>query len=83
MTLRMIDLGVVVIGRKCKPINVIVHYPKTEEGKLELAKRVACIRADYILNYIRKLDCPSWQKEKLVDAIIDTVRNDKADAQSK
>ena len=62
------------MSRKSTPINVIVYYPKTEEGKRELAKRVADVHADMVLRYIQKLDCPSWQKEELLDAVIETVK---------
>lgn len=36
------------IARTSAPINVIVHYPKTEEGKRELAIRVASVHADMV-----------------------------------
>lgn len=58
------------IARKCVPINVIVHYPKTEKGKRELAERVADVHADMVNNYIQKLNCPSEQKTELLDAVI-------------
>lgn len=57
------------------PINVIVHYPKTEEGMRELRRRVASVRADMVLNSISKLDCPTSQKERLLDAIIRDTKN--------
>ena len=50
------------------PINVIVYYPKTEQGKRELAERVAGIHADMVNQYIEKLNCPSDQKVELLDA---------------
>lgn len=62
------------MGRKHAPINIVMHYPTTEEGKRELAERVAEVHADFVLNYVRKLQIPSWQKEKLVDAVIATVK---------
>ena len=52
------------------PINVIVYYPKTEQGKRELAERVAGIHADMANQYIKKLNCPSDQKVELLDAVI-------------
>ena len=45
--------GVRVIARKSAPINVIVYYPKTEQGKRELAERVADIHADMVNQYIK------------------------------
>ena len=56
--------------KKHVPINVIVHYPKTPEGKLELAQRVASVHADAVLRHIQKLNCPSKQKVELIDALI-------------
>ena len=58
------------IAKKCAPINIVVHYPKTEEGKRELARRVATVHADMVNEYLRKLNCPSEQKLKLLDAVI-------------
>ena len=58
------------IARKSAPINVIVHYPKTEQGKRELAERVAGVHADMVNQYIKKLNCPSDQKVELLDAVI-------------
>lgn len=64
------------IGRKSAPIEIVVHYPTTEEGKRELAERVAGVHADFVLQYVRKLNCPSKQKEELIDAVIDTVKKE-------
>ena len=64
------DWGVHDIARKSVPINVIVHYPKTEEGKYELAQRVADVHADMVNQYIKKLNCPSEQKVQLLDEVI-------------
>ncbi len=65
------------MGRRSAPIHVIVHYPKTEEGKRELADRVASVHADMVNQYIKKLNCPSEQKVQLLDAIIETVSHKK------
>ena len=35
----------VTVIRSMAPINLIVYYPKTEEGQIELAKRVRCPRS--------------------------------------
>ena len=52
------------------PINIVVHYPTTEDGWRELKHRMAIVHADAVLNSISKLKCPSSQKEKLLLAII-------------
>ena len=61
---------VVDISRNIAPIHVIVHEPKTDEGKRELEKRAADVHADLVYHSIQKLDCPSPQKEALLDAVI-------------
>jgi glutaredoxin 2 len=61
------------IPRKSTPIQVIVHYPQTEEGKRVLAQRVASVHADMVNQYIQKLNCPSEQKVQLLDAVIETA----------
>ena len=58
------------------PINVIVHYPKTEQGKRELAERVAGVHADMVNQYIKKLNCPSDQKAELLGAVIASAKKD-------
>ena len=62
------------MGRKSAPIEVVVHYPTTEEGKRELSERVASVYADFVLNHVRKLQIPSWQKEELIDAVIKSAK---------
>ncbi len=61
------------MARKSNPINVIVYYPKTEEGKRELANRVADAHASMVTQYLKKLKCPTEQKVQLLDAVIDSV----------
>lgn len=70
------------IARKSAPINVIVHYPKNEEGKRELAKRVAGVHADMVNQHIKKLNCPSEQKVQLLDAVIKSTSIEKAGEQT-
>ena len=70
------------IARKSAPINVIVHYPKSEEGKRELAERVASVHASLVNQHIKKLNCPSDQKVQLLDAVIKSSSIEKADEQT-
>ena len=70
------------IARKSAPIHVIVHYPKTEEGKRELAERVAGAHADMVNQHIKKLNCPSEQKVQLLDAVIQAASKEKAGEQT-
>lgn len=60
--------------RRSAPVKLIVHYPKTQQGKQELAGRVAEVHAGFVVNTIQKLDCPTKQKLELLQAIMDTAR---------
>lgn len=59
---------------KRQSIEVVVYYPKTEEGKRELAQRVATAHADAVKSCLRRLECPSQQKAALLDAIIEDAK---------
>lgn len=60
--------------RKAAPINIVVHYPKTEEGWRELKRRVAIVHADAVVNSISKLKCSNAEKLHLLNAIIDDAK---------
>ncbi len=60
--------------RKMAPVNVIVYYPKTEEGKDDLARRVADVHASTVTQRIKSLNCPDRQKLELLNAVIETVK---------
>ena len=60
--------------RSMAPINLIVYYPKTEEGQLELANRVSDVHAAAVTQRIKSLNCPTSQKLELLDAVIETVK---------
>lgn len=60
--------------RKMAPINVIVYYPKTEEGQEELARRVADVHAAAVNQRLKSLNCPTQQKLELLDAVIQTTK---------
>ena len=54
-------------------IKIIVHYPETAEKQAEFDARVAKFHAEYVAQYIEKLNCPTEQKLKLLDAVADTI----------
>ena len=60
--------------RKSNPIQLIVHSPKTVEGKRELARRMSEVHADFVFSRINKLDCLNRQKLDLLQAVIDTTK---------
>lgn len=55
-------------------IEVVVHYPSTAEGRAELNRLVVKLHAQYILQYVEKLNCPLDQKKELIEAVAQTVR---------
>ena len=54
-------------------MEIIVHYPETPEKQAEFDARVAKFHAEYVARYIEKLNCPTEQKLKLIDAIAETI----------
>ena len=54
-------------------IKIIVHYPETPEKQAEFDARVAKFHAEYVVQYIEKLNCPTDQKLKLLDAVAKTI----------
>ena len=64
----------VTVIRSMAPINLIVYYPKTEEGKEELARRVSDVHAASVNQRLKSLKCPTSQKLELLDAVIATTK---------
>ena len=58
------------------PIHVIVYYPKTEAGKDELARRGSDVHATAVNQRLKSLNCPTSQKLKLLDAVIETKKKE-------
>lgn len=51
-------------------VAVKVYFPETEEGKRELAGRVAEVHAEFVIHTISELNCPAKQKNELLQAIV-------------
>ena len=64
----------VTVIRSMAPFHPIVYYPKTAEGREELAKRVSDVHAATVTQRIKSLNCPTGQKLELLDAVIETVK---------
>lgn len=64
----------VIVIRKMAPINLIVYYPKTEEGKEELARRISDVHAAAVNQRLKSLNCPTNQKLDLLEAVIETAK---------
>jgi len=60
----------VTVIRSMAPVNLIVHYPKSKEGRDKLAKRVSDVHASAVIQRIKSLNCPARQKLALLDAVI-------------
>ncbi len=54
-------------------MKIIVHYPETPQKQAQFDMRVAKFHADYVAQYIEKLNCPTEQKLQLLDAIAQTI----------
>lgn len=60
--------------KKSNPMNLVVYYPQTQEGRQALARRVAEVHANTVEMRIKRLTCPAPQKLQLLDAIIADAR---------
>lgn len=46
-----------------------MYYPKTTEMQRELAKKVAAVHSQTVIEKIKSLNCPVEQKATLIDTI--------------
>lgn len=54
-------------------MEIIVYYPEMPEKQALFDARVVKLHVEYVVQYIKKLNCPTEQKLKLVDAIAETI----------
>ncbi len=54
-------------------LKIIVHYPETPEKQAEFDSRVVKFHAEYVAQYIEKLNCPVNQKLKLLDDVAQVI----------
>lgn len=50
-------------------MNVILHETMNPKEEKEMAKRIAEIHADYILQFLGNLSCPPEQKMQIIENI--------------
>lgn len=62
------------MAKRIESIKIQVYLPATNEGKADLAKRIAGIHADIAARRIQELNCPLSQKLALSDAVVRTAR---------
>ena len=54
--------------------NIIVHLPSSPDGKAELEKLVGHVHAHVCARNVQNLTCPTEQKQKLVESLIQNVQ---------
>lgn len=59
---------------KSAEFNIIVHYPVTEKGKKELAKRVARVHSEAVIKKLASLNCQKSEKEELLKSVIASAK---------
>ena len=69
--------GVCSIGKR-SPAAVEIVLPQAPAGRQELARRAAEVHADFVLDAISRLTCPAGQKLALLQAVVDTVREERS-----
>jgi len=57
-------------------MEIIIYSPKRKYLQEELSKRVATIHAQAILDKVRELPCPVYQKVALIEAVQDLIKRD-------
>ncbi len=57
------------LRKKVCVLGIIMYHPKIPEYQTELAKRVAQVHAQTILERVKTLSCPAEQKAKLIDTV--------------
>ena len=57
-------------------IEVIVYFPHSKQGQMDLSKRVAAVHAQIIYTYISRLGCPTDQKIAILNMIQSSIRDD-------
>ena len=55
---------------------MIVYFPCSKKGKEYLEKCVATIHAQMVLERVSRLNCPTYQKVALIDAVQDSIQAD-------
>ena len=64
---------IVYFEKKGGGLKIIVYYPQSPEGQANLNALVGKIHAEYVAQYVEKLNCSTAQKLRLLDAIAQTV----------
>lgn len=57
-------------------MEIILHFPNIKDFEKGLAKKVAELHAEAILDYLEQLDCPAEQKLALLNSVLKQVQRD-------
>jgi len=68
------------MGRQSQEINIIVHYPTTCYGWLDLMWRLACIEPDRLYDAIKRAKCSKANKALLLQRAQEHVDRYQKDA---
>lgn len=49
-------------------MNIIIHYPSSEESKQKLREKVAVTYANAVFEKVNQLNCPKEQKIELINS---------------
>ncbi len=69
----MEEFAIIYCTRECHKevhgISVIIHYPKDKEAQQELAKKVADVHAQTVIERLKAMSYPVDQKARLIDTV--------------
>jgi hypothetical protein len=54
-------------------MDIIVHHPKAETDQKDLEKKVAIIHSQAILDCLKQLSCPIYQKQVIWNEIVKPI----------
>ena len=56
-------------ARGCVSVSIIIHCPKDERARQELAQKVADVHVQTVIERVKSMSCPTEQKVQLIDAV--------------
>lgn len=58
----------------CEPMQVVIHYPKSEKSMQALSRQISDQAAEFVLSSLCRKNCPADQKFELLRAVIRTAQ---------
>lgn len=56
-------------------LRVIVYYPKSENTQKELIRRISEVHAEFVLDYIKRLQLSKEYAERIIEKIYESTKN--------